>query len=143
MTREKMSRPSSSEPKSWFQDGRARRVGRSICAESCGASQGAKIAQVTNSTTKTIPMAARGFFRRMRRNEMASAGTLGTIVTCEQVSRFRSIVRWADNAAKLEVGGVLLMRDWNYRFLDSAAWGVGVLMRRSKRYSIQNLPPLR
>lgn len=68
-----MSRPSSSEPQICLNDGGARRVARSTCAGSSGASHGAKIAQKVKKTTKTIPIAASGLRRARRGSEMALA----------------------------------------------------------------------
>jgi hypothetical protein len=66
-----MSRPSSSVPHHWETPGGSSRLGRSICAGSCGASHGAKIAQSTKITTSTTPIAASGLWRATRGSEMA------------------------------------------------------------------------
>ena len=65
-----MSRPSSSVPHQWLEEGGESRVGRSIWAGSCGAIQGAKMAKITNMTAKTAPVAARGLWRAARGSEM-------------------------------------------------------------------------
>src|SRR5438552_11046082 len=72
MMRERMSRPSSSLPNQCAAEGGSRRVGRLIEAGSCGAIQGAKIANSTKIDTNTTPVAARGLWRAARRNEMAA-----------------------------------------------------------------------
>src|SRR5690242_12905256 len=46
-----------------------------MCAGSCGANHGAKIAQMASRTTKSRPIPASGLRRRMRRKEMVSAAT--------------------------------------------------------------------
>src|ERR1700736_2871556 len=56
-----MSRPNSSEPQICLREGGASRVAKLICAGSCGAIQGAQTANTTKQTTKTQPIAARGF----------------------------------------------------------------------------------
>src|SRR5271155_3200154 len=71
MRRERMSRPSSSVPHQWVDDGPARRVGRSMWAGSCGAIQDANKAQITKIVTRTMPIAASGLPRAARRNEIA------------------------------------------------------------------------
>src|SRR5216684_1587113 len=55
MTREKMSRPSSSVPNQCVAPGGCKREGRSIAAGFCGAIQGAKSANKTKITTSTTP----------------------------------------------------------------------------------------
>src|ERR1039457_158202 len=69
--RERMSRPSSSVPHQCCAEGVCRRFGRSMCAGSCGAIQGAKIAEKAKMVTNTAPTAANGLGRAMRGNEMA------------------------------------------------------------------------
>src|SRR5258708_40356305 len=69
--RERMSRPSSSVPHQCCGDGVCRRFGRSMCAGSCGAIQGAKIAEKTKIDTNTTPTAANGLWRAIRGSEMA------------------------------------------------------------------------
>ncbi len=48
-------------------------MARSMCAGSSGASQGAKIAQMTKKITKITPIVARGLRRARWRMEMAGA----------------------------------------------------------------------
>src|SRR3989442_10499071 len=67
-----MSRPSSSVPHQCAEEGAANRVGRSMWAGSCGAIHGANRAEMTKITTNTRPVAARGLWRAVRRNEMAA-----------------------------------------------------------------------
>src|SRR6202165_2997668 len=69
--RERMSRPSSSVPHQCCVEGVCKRFGRSMCAGSCGAIQGAKIAAKTKMDTNTPPMAASGLWRATRGSEMA------------------------------------------------------------------------
>src|SRR6266404_9914946 len=69
--RERMSRPSSSVPHQCRAVGLCRRFGKSMCAGSCGAIQGAKIAEKTKMETRTTPMAASGLWRATRGSEMA------------------------------------------------------------------------
>src|SRR5712692_6424561 len=71
MRRERMSRPSSSVPHQCCAEGVCKRFGRSMCAGSCGAIQGAKIAEKTKTDTNTTPTAANGLWRAMRGSEMA------------------------------------------------------------------------
>ena len=75
MSRERMSRPSSSDPQICSQEGGARRDARLMCAGSAGASQGAKIAQITNNETNTAPIAASGLRRARLGSEMAEVLT--------------------------------------------------------------------
>src|ERR1700676_3492580 len=70
--RERMSRPSSSVPHQCCAEGVCNRFGRSMCAGSCGAIQGAKIAEKTKMDTNTTPTAASGLWRAMRGSEMAT-----------------------------------------------------------------------
>src|ERR1700692_2446609 len=76
MTRERMSRPSSSVPNQCADDGGSRREGRWIDVGSCGAIQGAKRAKIIKTMTSTTPAAASGLWRAFpatrRRNEMAA-----------------------------------------------------------------------
>src|ERR1700740_36286 len=72
MSREQMSRPSSSLPHQCAAEGDIRREGKVICAGSEGASQGAKIAQTKKSATSTTPIAASGLWRATRGSEMAA-----------------------------------------------------------------------
>src|SRR6202521_6005126 len=71
MRRERMSRPSSSVPHQCCTEGVCKRFGRSMCAGSCGAIQGAKIAEKTKMDTSTTPTAANGLWRATRGSEMA------------------------------------------------------------------------
>src|SRR5208283_4102543 len=71
MRRERMSRPSSSVPHQWVDDGPARRAGRSMWAGSWGAIQGANKAQMTKIATNTAPVDASTLWRAARWNEMA------------------------------------------------------------------------
>src|SRR6266851_7351298 len=75
--RERMSRPISSVPHQCCADGDCRRFGRSMCAGSCGAIQGAKIAAKTKMDTSTTPMAANGLWRATRGSEMAKVDMVG------------------------------------------------------------------
>ncbi len=70
MSRERMSRPSSSVPHQWATDGACKRAGKSMRAGSCGAIQGANKAEKTKMTTSTTPIAAKGLWRAARGNEM-------------------------------------------------------------------------
>src|SRR5216684_7877309 len=70
--RERMSRPSSSVPHQCCAEGVCKRFGKSMCAGSCGAIQGAKIAEKTKMDTNTTPTAANGLWRATRGSEMAS-----------------------------------------------------------------------
>src|SRR5580698_5304819 len=63
MTRERMSRPSSSVPNQWLWDGVSRRAGKWTAAGSCGAIQGANRAKITKMMTSTTPVAASGLWR--------------------------------------------------------------------------------
>src|SRR5215470_2955140 len=63
MTRERMSRPSSSVPNQCARLGGVSRPGRSIAAGSCGANHGAKRANVTRITIRSTPLAASGLWR--------------------------------------------------------------------------------
>src|SRR5581483_3164691 len=83
-----MSRPSSSEPQICRSEGVARRVARSMCAGSYGASQGAKTAHIAKKSTKTRPIAASGLRRARRGSEMAVADNA---VPQEQVNRRRPL----------------------------------------------------
>lgn len=69
--RERMSRPSSSVPHQCCVDGVRKRFGRSMCAGSCGAIQGAKMADNRKMETKTTPIAASGLWRATRGSEIA------------------------------------------------------------------------
>src|SRR5437660_1496787 len=71
MSRERMSRPSSSDPQICNSDGGASRLARLMCAGSAGAIQGAKTAQMTKNVTNTAPIAASGLLRARRGSEMA------------------------------------------------------------------------
>src|SRR6266700_1085729 len=71
MSRERMSRPSSSDPQICSSEGGAKRVARLMCAGSAGAIQGAKTAQMTKNVTNTAPIAASGLLRARRGSEMA------------------------------------------------------------------------
>src|ERR1700687_876210 len=71
--RERMSRPSSSVPHQCCAESDCKRFGRSMCAGSCGAIQGAKIAEKTKMVTKMTPTAASGLWRATRGSEMARA----------------------------------------------------------------------
>src|ERR1035437_4388904 len=64
MTRERMSRPSSSVPNQWVTEGDCRRACRWIAAGSKGAIQGAKIARVTKIANKMMPKIVSGWKRR-------------------------------------------------------------------------------
>src|SRR5919198_6539970 len=68
-----MSLPSSSVPHQCISEGPDKRCGKSINAGSCGASQGAKIANTTKIETSTTPVVASGLLRAARRKEMAVA----------------------------------------------------------------------
>src|SRR4030081_4115262 len=72
--RERMSRPSSSVPPQCCGEGVCRRFGKSMCAGSCGAIQGAKIAENTKMDTNTTPKAANGLWRVMRGSERDKEG---------------------------------------------------------------------
>src|SRR5580692_988066 len=80
MTRERMSRPSSSVPNQGLWDGVSRRAGKLIAAGSCGAIQGANRAKITKIMTNTTPVAASGLWRAFptteRRNVMAEVDKL-------------------------------------------------------------------
>src|SRR6266436_5843190 len=78
MRREHMSLPSSYVPHQWAEEGGESRVGRSICAGSRGAIQGAQRAKITKMTTNTAPVAASGLWRAARGSEMALAGNVLT-----------------------------------------------------------------
>src|ERR1700731_4128315 len=71
ISRERMSRPSSSVPHQTFIDGACNRFGKSICEGSRGAIQGAKIAANIKMDTNTSPTAASGLCRATRGSEMA------------------------------------------------------------------------
>ena len=71
MSRERMSRPSSSDPQICSSEGGAKRVARLMCAGSAGAIQGAKTAQMTKNVTNTAPIAASGLLRARRGSEIA------------------------------------------------------------------------
>src|SRR6202142_3927553 len=73
MMRERMSRPSSSDPNSCAHEGGESRVARLMWAGSWGAIHGAKIAQITKKTTNTTPIAASGLRRVNHGSEMAIA----------------------------------------------------------------------
>src|SRR5215471_4313415 len=83
MSRERMSRPSSSVPYQWRGDGPASRLGKLISLGSCGASRGANSANIMKTNTSTVPSAANGFLRAATRNEMA---VLATVVMLRQQS---------------------------------------------------------
>src|SRR5450755_3613565 len=74
--RERMSRPSSSVPHQCWAEGVCSRLGRSMCAGSCGAIQGAKIAAKAKRTTRITPIAASGLCRATRGSEMARVDML-------------------------------------------------------------------
>src|ERR1039458_7111904 len=75
--RERMSRPSSSVPHQCCAEGVCKRFGRSMCAGSCGAIQGAKIAENANTATKMTPTATKELWRAMRGSEMARVDMVG------------------------------------------------------------------
>src|ERR1700731_4802438 len=77
MRRERMSRPSSSVPHQCCAEGVCKRFGRSMCAGSCGAIQGAKIAENTKMETSTTPTAAKGLWRATRGSEKARVDMVG------------------------------------------------------------------
>src|SRR5260221_13422933 len=77
ISRERMSRPSSSVPHQCCADGVCKRFGRSMCAGSCGAIQGAKIAENTKMETSTTPMAASGLWRAVGGRGEAQVGVVG------------------------------------------------------------------
>src|SRR5213080_3986263 len=79
MSRERMSRPSSSDPQICNSDGGASRLARLMCAGSAGAIQGAKIAQTTKNVTNTAPIAASGLLRARRGSEMAVVANLEAV----------------------------------------------------------------
>src|SRR5580693_3378124 len=95
MTRERMSRPSSSVPNQCADDGESRRAGRLIEAGSWGAIQGAKRAKITKIRTNTTPVAARGLWRAfpvaqpssLRGNEMAAVDIVGDMVEIINLQR--------------------------------------------------------
>src|SRR5215471_9951802 len=66
MTRERISRPSSSVPNQWWPEGRKSRAESSIRAGSCGAIQGAKRAKMTKMEMRMTPAVARGLRRDWR-----------------------------------------------------------------------------
>src|SRR6266542_603393 len=68
-TRERMSRPSSSRPKTWAHDGPVSAPSRCCLSASRGASQGPRAAIDTNSATMTSPATA----ARLRRNRRQAA----------------------------------------------------------------------
>src|SRR5580704_3093892 len=70
MRRERMSRPSSSVPHQWADEGGERRAGRSMWAGSWGASHGARIARMIKIATSTAPVVARALCRATRWSEM-------------------------------------------------------------------------
>src|SRR5579863_109822 len=72
MRRERMSRPSSSVPAQWADEGDDRRTGRSMWAGSWGAIHGAKTARVMKITTRTAPVVARTLWRAARGSEMGA-----------------------------------------------------------------------
>src|SRR6266550_9535271 len=88
MRRERMSRPNSSVPHQCAEDGRDRRVGKSMWAGSWGAIQGANRAKITKMRTRTTPIVARRLWLAARRNEMAMVDKLKVsrllAVTCER-----------------------------------------------------------
>src|SRR6266404_3963611 len=84
--RERMSRPSSSVPQRCCDEGGCKRLGRSMCAGSWGAIQGAKRAQSTNTATNTTPAAASGLWRARRGSEMAAVD----MNALQTVSKFAS-----------------------------------------------------
>src|SRR5439155_25993625 len=73
MTRERMSRPSSSVPNQCAVEGEESRVGRSMCAGSCGSIQEVMTAKITKMTTNTPPTADNGLWRAARGSEMVIA----------------------------------------------------------------------
>src|SRR6266446_6103218 len=75
--RERMSRPSSSVPHQCCAEGVCKRFGRSMCAGSCGAIHGAKMAEKTKIDTNTTPTAASGLWRATRWSEMATVDIVG------------------------------------------------------------------
>src|SRR5271157_3287343 len=87
-----MSRPSSSVPHQWVEEGPARRIGRSMWAGSCGAIQGANRAQITKSVTSTIPIVASGLPRAARRNEIAVVDIIGILDCYTVLQRFGKYV---------------------------------------------------
>src|SRR5260370_42573504 len=68
--RERMSRPSSSVPHQCCVEGVCKRFGRSMCAGSCGAIQGAKTAEKTKMDTSKTPTAAKGLWREMGEDQV-------------------------------------------------------------------------
>src|SRR5207249_10424951 len=93
MTRERMSRPSSSVPNQCAVQGEESRVGSSMWAGSCGAIQGAKRAKITKITTNTTPMAANGLCRAARGSEMGR----GQIKTLNRKVRKGQLAKSAEN----------------------------------------------
>src|SRR5450631_4136117 len=91
MRRERMSRPSSSVPHQWAEDGVIRRLGKSMWAGSWGAIQGANSANTTKMTTSTTPIAARGLRRAARGSEMARVD-MGHLCLVETGERKLSLV---------------------------------------------------
>src|SRR5271165_183941 len=79
-----MSRPSSSVPNQWADEGESRRAGRLIAAGSCGAIHGAKSAKITKITTRTTPVAASGLWRafpaNLRRRVIAAVDMVSNFI---------------------------------------------------------------
>src|SRR5262249_27594891 len=72
MTREKISRPSSSVPNQWAALGGCNREGRSTSLGFFGASQGANSAKITKIVTRTTPAVA----KRLRLSALAAIHVL-------------------------------------------------------------------
>ncbi len=70
MRRERMSRPSSSVPHQWAEDGGDKRAGKSMWAGSWGEIQGANKARMIKSATRTAPVVAKALWRAARWSEM-------------------------------------------------------------------------
>lgn len=68
-----MSLPNSSDPQICLSEGGANRLARLICAGSCGAIHGAKIANTMKQATNMQPIAASGFRLASRGSEIAVA----------------------------------------------------------------------
>jgi len=88
-----MSRPNSSVPHQCAEDGRDRRVGRSMWAGSWGAIQGANKAKITKTRTSTTPIVASRLCLAARRNEMAAVDKLE--VYKHDVYEPRPLTLWA------------------------------------------------
>ena len=111
-----MSRPSSSVPHQCCVEGDCSRFGKSMCAGSCGAIQGAKIAENAKMATNTTPMAANGLWRATRGSETARVdmGIRGQLSICAlftenqaaqliaQTLRFSGIARISEALGELE-----------------------------------------